>query len=231
MAKKAFVASMFDNIAPTYDKLNHILSLNIDKGWRRDAIRRLSKRSPKVVLDEACGTGDFSILIAQQCAEAKVIGIDISEGMMEIGRKKVADAGLAERISMHVDDATALSLSDASVDAITVAFGVRNYEHLQQGLNEMQRVLRPGGAAFILELSVPQNPILLWCYKLYFLHILPWIGGMISGNKAAYRYLPTSVLNFPKPDAFLAMLQQAGFSQTIQKSYTFGLCRLFVGVK
>lgn len=222
---------MFDNIAPTYDKLNHILSLNIDKSWRNDAIKRLSKRNPKTVLDEACGTGDFSILIAQKCADAKVLGIDISEGMMEIGRNKVAEMGLSDRISMRVDDATQLQMEDNSVDAITVAFGVRNYEQLQLGLNEMYRVIRPGGATYILELSVPQNPILLWGYKLYFLHILPFIGGLISGNKGAYKYLPTSVLNFPKPDAFLNMLREAGFSQCTQKAYTFGLCRLYIGEK
>lgn len=231
MAKKAFVASMFDNIAPTYDKLNHILSLNIDKGWRSDAIKRLSVTNPKVVLDEACGTGDFSLLIAEKCKEAVVMGIDISEGMMEIGRKKVAEAGMSDRISMHVDDATALSLSDNSVDAVTVAFGVRNYEHLDLGLQEMHRVIRSGGAAFILELSVPQNPILLWGYKLYFLHILPFIGGLVSGNKQAYKYLPVSVLNFPKPDAFLQMMREAGFTRTELKTYTFGLCRLYVGYK
>lgn len=231
MAKKAFVASMFDNIAPTYDKLNHILSLNIDKSWRNDAIKRLSKRNPKVVLDEACGTGDFSILIARKCADAKVLGVDISEGMMEVGRKKLAEAGLSDRVTMRVDDATQLQMDDNSVDAITVAFGVRNYEQLQLGLNEMYRVIRPGGATYILELSVPQNPILLWGYKLYFLHILPFIGGLISGNKGAYKYLPTSVLNFPKPDAFLDMMRKAGFSQCTQKAYTLGLCRLYVGEK
>ena len=231
MAKKAFVASMFDNIAPTYDKLNHILSLNIDKLWRIDAINRLAKTEPKVVLDEACGTGDFSILIAQKCKDAKVIGIDISEGMMEVGRQKVQAAGLTGRITMHVDDATQLQMDDNSVDAITVAFGVRNYEHLQLGLNEMCRVIRPGGSTFILELSVPQNRVLLWCYKLYFLHILPWVGGLISGNKEAYNYLPASVLHFPKPDAFLAMMKEAGFSDCKQKAYTFGLCRLYIGRK
>ena len=231
MAKKAFVASMFDNIAPTYDKLNHILSLNIDKHWRVDAIKRLSKTEPKVVLDEACGTGDFSILIAEKCTDAKVIGVDISEGMMEIGRQKVAAEGLADRITMHVDDATQLQMDDNSVDAITVAFGVRNYEQLQKGLNEMCRVIRPGGHTFILELSVPQNKILLWGYKLYFLHILPLIGGLISGNKEAYKYLPASVLNFPKPDKFLGMMQKAGFKECIQKAYTFGLCRLYIGTK
>lgn len=231
MAKKAFVESMFDSIAPSYDKLNHILSLNIDKLWRIDAINRLAKTHPKVVLDEACGTGDFSILIAKKCLDAKVIGIDISEGMMEIGRQKVSAEGLADRIEMHVDDATQLQMEDNCLDAITVAFGVRNYEHLQKGLEEMCRVIRPGGHTFILELSVPKNPILLWGYKLYFLHILPWIGGMVSGNKEAYKYLPASVLNFPKPDAFLKMMQDAGFSETKEIAYTFGLCRLFIGKK
>lgn len=231
MAKKAFVTSMFDNIAPTYDKLNHILSLNIDKHWRNDAIDRLAKTNPTLVLDEACGTGDFSILIAKKCPEAKVVGVDISEGMMEIGRQKVSAEGLSDRITMHVDDATQLQLEDNSVDAITVAFGVRNYEQLQKGLNEMCRVIRPEGHTFILELSVPQNKILLWGYKLYFLHILPWIGGLISGNKEAYKYLPASVLNFPKPDAFLAMMKEAGFSECKQKAYTLGLCRLYIGKK
>lgn len=231
MAKKAFVESMFDSIAPSYDKLNHILSLNIDKLWRIDAINRLAKTHPKVVLDEACGTGDFSILIAKKCLDAKVIGIDISEGMMEIGRQKVSAESLADRIEMHVDDATQLQMEDNCLDAITVAFGVRNYEHLQKGLEEMCRVIRPGGHTFILELSVPKNPILLWGYKLYFLHILPWIGGMVSGNKEAYKYLPASVLNFPKPDAFLKMMQDAGFSETKEIAYTFGLCRLFIGKK
>lgn len=231
MAKKAFVASMFDNIAPTYDKLNHILSLNIDKHWRVDAIKRLAKTEPKVVLDEACGTGDFSILIAKKCTDAKVIGVDISEGMMEIGRQKVTAEGLADRITMHVDDATQLQIADESIDAVTVAFGVRNYEQLQKGLNEMCRVIRSGGHTFILELSVPQNKFLLWGYKLYFLHILPWIGGLISSNKEAYKYLPASVLNFPKPDKFLGMMQEAGFKECKQKAYTFGLCRLYIGTK
>lgn len=231
MAKKAFVVSMFNSIAPTYDRLNHLFSLNIDKHWRSDSISQLSRLKPHIVLDEACGTGDFSILIAQKCTDARVIGIDISEGMMEIGRKKIDAAGLSDRISMQVDDATSLSLADDSVDAVTVAFGVRNYEHLQLGLNEMHRVVRPGGSAFILELSVPQNPVLLWCYKLYFLHIMPFFGGLLSGDKKAYKYLPASVLHFPKPEAFMAMMQQAGFTQVQHKAYTFGLCRLYIGSK
>lgn len=186
--------------------------------------------NPKVVLDIACGTGDFTIELAQKGVE-KVIGVDISEGMMKIGLQKVEDAGLSDRITMHVDDSESLSLADNSVDAVSVAFGVRNFEHLQIGLNEMKRVIRSGGTVNVLELSVPSNPILLWGYKLYFLHILPFFGGMISGNKDAYKYLPASVLNFPKPAVFLSMLEAAGFKECRQRSFTFGLCRLFTGVK
>lgn len=230
MAKKSYIIRLFDDIAPTYDKLNHILSLNIDKSWRSKSVKQIMTTNPKIVLDIACGTGDFTIELAQKGVE-KVIGVDISEGMMNIGRQKVADAGLSDRITMHVDDSESLSLSDNSVDAVSVAFGVRNFEHLQIGLNEMNRVIRSGGTVNVLELSVPSNPVLLWGYKLYFLHILPFFGGMISGNKDAYKYLPASVLNFPKPAVFLSMLEAAGFKECRQRSFTFGLCRLFIGVK
>ncbi len=219
---------MFDDIAPTYDRLNHILSLNVDKSWRRKAVEHIVSRKPQRVLDIACGTGDFTIALAR-AGVPQLLGIDISEGMLEVGRKKVADLGL--NIEMKVDDSEALSLADDSVDAVSVAFGVRNFEHLQQGLNEMHRVIRPGGEVCVVELSVPQNPILLWGYKLYFLHVLPFFGGLISGNKGAYKYLPTSVLNFPKPDAFCGMLSAAGFKQVEARSFTFGLCRMFTGVK
>lgn len=230
MAKKSYIIRLFDDIAPTYDKLNHILSLNIDKSWRSKSVKQIMTTNPKVVLDIACGTGDFTIELAQKGVE-KVIGVDISEGMMKIGLQKVEDAGLSDRITMHVDDSESLSLADNSVDAVSVAFGVRNFEHLQIGLNEMKRVIRSGGTVNVLELSVPSNPILLWGYKLYFLHILPFFGGMISGNKDAYKYLPASVLNFPKPAVFLSMLEAAGFKECRQRSFTFGLCRLFTGVK
>ena len=226
MAKKNFVRAMFDDIAPTYDKLNHILSLNVDKSWRRKAVEHIVSRKPQRVLDIACGTGDFTIALAR-AGVPEVLGIDISEGMLEVGRKKVAELGL--NIEMKVDDSEALSLADDTVDAISVAFGVRNFEHLQQGLNEMHRVIRPGGEVCVVELSVPQNPILLWGYKLYFLHVLPFFGGLISGNKGAYKYLPTSVLNFPKPDAFCEMLRTAGFQDVQARSFTFGLCRMFTG--
>ena len=230
MAKKSFIVRLFDDIAPTYDKLNHILSLNIDKSWRSKSVKQVLKGKHDVVLDIACGTGDFSIELAQKGVE-KVIGVDISEGMMKIGMEKVKALGLEDKISMHVDDSESLSLEDNSIDAVTVAFGVRNFEHLQIGLNEMNRVIRPGGTVNVLELSVPSNPVLLWCYKIYFLNVLPFFGGLVSGNKAAYKYLPTSVMNFPKPDVFMSMLETAGFKEVKQKAFTFGLCRLFTGVK
>ena len=230
MAKKSFIVRLFDDIAPTYDKLNHILSLNIDKSWRSKSVKQVLKGKHDVVLDIACGTGDFSIELAQKGVE-KVIGVDISEGMMKIGMEKVKALGLEDKISMHVDDSESLSLEDNSIDAVTVAFGVRNFEHLQIGLNEMNRVIRPGGTVNVLELSVPSNPVLLWCYKIYFLHVLPFFGGLVSGNKEAYKYLPTSVMNFPKPDVFMSMLETAGFKEVKQRAFTFGLCRLFTGVK
>lgn len=230
MAKKSYIISVFDRIAPSYDKLNHVLSLNIDKLWRKKAVKRIVSKSPQHVLDVACGTGDFSIALAK-AGVARVEGIDISEGMMEIGRQKVQAEGLADKITMHLDDCESLSLATGSVDAVTVAFGVRNFEHLAVGLKEMQRVIRDGGEVCVLELSVPLNPVLLWFYKLYFLHILPWIGGIVSGQKDAYRYLPKSVLNFPKPDKFCQMLSEAGFREVKAYSYTFGLCRMFIGVK
>jgi len=228
MAKKTFIVKLFDDIAPSYDKLNHILSLNIDKSWRKRAVKCIVSKRPQEVLDIACGTGDFAIAIAR-AGVPKVTGVDISEGMLEIGRKKAEAAGL--NIEMHIDDCESLTMADDSIDGISVAFGVRNFEHLQLGLNEMYRVIRPNGQLCILELSVPKNPILLWGYKLYFLHILPFLGGLVSGNKGAYQYLPLSVLNFPKPEAFCEMLKTAGFREVEAKSFTFGLCRMFIGIK
>ncbi len=228
MAKKEFVEQMFNDIAPTYDKLNHILSLNVDKGWRRKAVRRIVATRPKHVLDVACGTGDFAIALSQAGVE-KVTGVDISQGMLDVGIAKVKALGL--NIEMHVDDCEHLGIEDNTFDAVSVAFGVRNFEHLQRGLNEMQRVLRPGGLVCIVELSVPSNTLLRWAYKLYFLHILPFVGGLVSGNRNAYRYLPESVLRFPKPDEVCRMLKEAGFRDVEAKAFTFGLCRMFTGIK
>ena len=231
MAKKEGVRKLFDNIAPDYDKLNHILSLNIDKGWRKKAVRNLvDTQEPLKVLDVACGTGDFTIEIAQKVGKgSEVIGVDISEGMMAVGREKIKKAGVSAEL--FVADCEDLPYSDNTFDRISVGFGVRNFEHLELGLSQMYRVLTPGGKLVILELSVPSNAFIRWCYKLYFLKILPAIGGMISGDRGAYEYLPASVLRFPGPDKFIPMLKSAGFAQVEHTPLTLGICRMYVAKK
>ncbi len=231
MAKKEKIKSLFDNIAPDYDKLNHILSLNIDKGWRKKAVRKIADTDrPLSVLDVACGTGDFTIEIARKVAAgSQITGIDLSEGMMEVGRKKIAAANIDA--TLEYGDCEALKYSDNLFDRISVGFGVRNFEHLDTGLKEMCRVLKPSGKLVILELSVPSNPLLRWCYKLYFLNILPAIGGFVSGDRSAYEYLPASVLNFPAPEKFIPMMYKAGFTKVEHKALTFGICRMYIGIK
>ena len=229
MAKKEGIRKLFDNIAPDYDKLNHILSMNIDKGWRKKAVKVIvDKESPLNILDVACGTGDFTIEIAQKAAKGSTItGIDLSEGMMKIGREKIAAAGVDAQ--MVQGDCENLPYSDGEFDRISVGFGVRNFEHLELGLSEMCRVLKQDGKLVVLELSVPSNPIIRWCYKLYFLKILPAVGGWISGDRGAYEYLPASVLRFPAPDVFMEMMRNAGFSKVTHRSLTFGICRMYIG--
>lgn len=231
MAKKEGVRKLFDNIASDYDKLNHILSLNIDKGWRKKAVRNLvDTQAPLKVLDVACGTADFTIEIAQKVGKgSEVIGVDISEGMMAVGREKIKKAGVSAELL--VADCEDLPYPDNTFDRISVGFGVRNFEHLELGLSQMCRVLTPGGKLVILELSVPSNAFIRWCYKLYFLKILPAIGGMISGDRGAYEYLPASVLRFPAPDKFISMLKSAGFAQVEHTSLTLGICRMYVAKK
>lgn len=231
MAKKEGIRKLFDNIAPDYDRLNHILSLNIDKGWRKKAVRELADENrPLKVLDVACGTADFTIAIAKQVAGGStVLGVDISEGMMAVGREKIRQAGVAAELT--VADCEALPYDEGTFDRISVGFGVRNFEHLELGLSEMCRVLLPGGKLVILELSVPSNALVRWCYKLYFLKVLPAIGGLISGDRGAYEYLPASVLKFPAPDRFMAMMKTAGFAEVEHRSLTLGICRMYIGKK
>lgn len=231
MAKKEYIEKLFDKIAPDYDKLNHILSLNIDKGWRKKAVREIvDSEEPLTILDVACGTGDFTIEIAKKATKgSRITGIDLSEGMMKVGREKIKAAGL--QATLEAGDCEALTYADNTFHRVSVGFGVRNFEHLELGLREMCRVLKPSGKLVILELSVPTNPFIRWCYKLYFLNILPAIGGMVSGNRGAYEYLPASVLHFPAPDKFIAMMREAGFAQVKHKAFTFGICRMYVGIK
>ena len=231
MAKKEGIRKLFDNIAPDYDKLNHILSMNIDKGWRKKAVKEIvDTEYPLNILDVACGTGDFTIEIAQKAASGSTVtGIDLSEGMMKIGREKIAAAGVSAQ--MVQGDCENLPYGEGEFDRISVGFGVRNFEHLELGLSEMCRVLKQNGKLVVLELSVPSNALIRWCYKLYFLKILPAVGGWISGDRGAYEYLPASVLRFPAPHKFMGMMQDAGFNKVSHRSMTFGICRMYIGEK
>ena len=230
MPRKENVREMFDHIAPTYDRLNHVLSMNIDKLWRRHALREIVDGSVQRILDVACGTGDSTISIAKAAAEGtEVTGVDISEGMMALIGDKAEKAGVGDRIRLQVADGEALPYEDGSFDRVTCAFGIRNFEHKERGLSEFLRVLKPGGKAVILELSVPQNRVVRWAYDLYFTRLLPRIGGAVSGDRAAYRYLPASVHHFPAPQAFCRMMETAGFRDVRCRTFTFGLCRMFVG--
>lgn len=233
MPKKENIRKMFDNIASEYDKLNHILSLDIDRTWRRKAVREIvSGNAPLEILDVACGTGDFSIAIAKAAGrDSHITGVDISEGMLSGGKEKIGKAGLGDMISMQTGDCEQLAFGSGRFDRVAAAFGVRNFEHLETGLKEMARVLKPGGKLVILELSVPGNPILRFLYKLYFLHMLPAIGGLVSGNKSAYTYLPASVLKFPAPEKFMETMSSCGFADVRSRAFTFGICRMYTGTR
>ena len=223
---------MFDGIAPTYDRLNHLMSLNVDKLWRKYALREIVDGSVQQILDVACGTGDSTISIAKAGNPgSRVTGVDISEGMMALVMQKAAREGVHDRIRLKVADGEDLPFGEGSFHRVTCAFGIRNFEHKEQGLREFYRVLKPGGKAVILELSVPTGRTARRLYDVYFMHVLPWVGGLISGDKAAYRYLPSSVHAFPSPEVFMEMLRDAGFTQVRHRSLSFGLCRMYIGEK
>lgn len=229
MPKKEGIRALFDSIALGYDRFNHLSSLNADKGWRRKAVRQIvNTKQPICVLDVATGTADLAIAVARKAAAgSQVTGVDLSENMLEVGRVKAV--GLP--VTLQQGDAEALAFGDSTFDRVSVAFGVRNFENLAQGLREMCRVLKPNGRLVILELSYPDNRFLFWGYKLYALKILPAIGTRLTGNRSAYTYLPDSILKFPKPPVFLPMLREAGFSRARARSLTFGVCRMYVAEK
>lgn len=229
-SKKEQVAQMFNNISARYDFLNHMLSLGIDKGWRRKTVKAVLSTGAKNVLDIATGTGDLAIALGKAGLQP-VVGVDISAGMLEVGREKIAKRGLTGVISMELGDSEALHFPDHHFDAITVAFGVRNFEHRLQGLQEMHRVLKPGGVVHVLEFSQPEGFPFKQIYRFYFKYILPTLGKWISKDASAYTYLPESVDAFPNGKAFLAELEQAGFSATKQRKLTFGVASLYTGVK
>ena len=230
MAKKEKVQEMFNGIAPRYDLLNHLLSMGIDKSWRRKAMRELEGGRRGTVLDIACGTGDFSIEALRHGVE-RVVGADISENMLAVAREKAREKGLEDRLEFRYGDSENLDFEDGTFDAVTVAFGVRNFEHLEWGLAEMCRVLRPGGKVVVLEFSTPERFPMKQLYRFYFKQILPRVGGFVSGDRKAYEYLPASVFAFPQGDRFLQIMRSCGYRNVAQRRLTFGIASLYTGEK
>lgn len=228
--KREQVEHMFDAISPKYDLLNRVLSLGVDQTWRRKTIKAIAAEPVDLLLDVATGTADMAIMAARRNAARKIVGADISAGMLAVGQKKLKDAGLEDRITLQQADSEALPFADNSFDAASVAFGARNFQHLRNGLADMCRVLRPGGRIFVLEFSKPSGPMSP-LFRFYFHIIMPLIGRLVSKDSAAYTYLPKSVDAFPDGQAFLAVLQAAGFRDTTQHRFTGGIATLYSGRK
>lgn len=221
------VERMFDNIAHSYDRLNHWLSFGIDKHWRNAAIRSLKPFAPRRVLDVATGTGDFALLSARKLQPEHLLGVDISEGMLAVGRQKVREAGMESVIEFRKDDCMALNLPDASYDAVTVAYGVRNFEDLERGLREMLRVLRPGGRLVIIELTSPVHFPMKQLFWIYSHLLMPLLGRIISRDRKAYAYLPATMEAFPQGEVMREVLQRAGYVDVKFRRFTFGLSTLY----
>ena len=224
------VERMFDHIAPAYDRLNHLMSLGIDRSWRRTALKWLRPHRPQQMMDVATGTGDFALLACRMLRPQSLVGTDISEGMMQVARHKAREAGLDDRIRFQREDCEALTFSDASFDAVTVAFGIRNFEHLDRGLREMCRVLRPGGHLVILELSTPDRPPMKQLYRIYS-RLIPLMGRLVSHDRSAYTYLPQSIRAFPQGEVMSESIRRAGFSDVRFRRLTFGVCTLYMATK
>lgn len=230
LSKKKQVAKMFDNIAPRYDFLNHLLSLNVDHYWRWRMINRLKELQPKKILDVATGTGDVAIA-AMRLKPEKIVGVDISAEMLEYGKVKMKKRKIDEIVTMQLGDAENLEFADNSFDAITVAFGVRNFEHLQKGLQELNGVLKPNGKLVVLEFSKPKAFPIKQFYNFYFKYILPLVGKIFSSDDSAYTYLPASVQAFPEGKDFVQILSQTGFKSTKMIPLTFGISSIYEGTK
>ena len=229
--KKQQVADMFNNISGTYDFLNHFLSLGIDIIWRKKAIRTLKPSHPQYLLDVATGTGDFALEAIRMLQPQKVIGVDISQGMLDVAKEKIAKKGLGDQFEVALGDSENLPFTNDTFDAVTVAFGVRNFENLEKGLSDICRVLKPGGKAVILEFSKPRVFPVKQLYHFYFNHITPRIGKLFSKDHRAYSYLPESVAQFPDGQQFTDILHRVGFSQAVSRPQTFGICTLYIGTK
>lgn len=230
--KKQQVAEMFNNISHSYDFLNHFFSLGIDVLWRKKAIRILKKKHPKLILDVATGTADFAIeAIRMKIPDAKVIGVDISAGMLDVGRKKIAKRGMGDQIVLQLADSEQLPFSDAHFDAFTVAFGVRNFQNLSKGLSEMLRVLKPGGTGVIIEFSRPTKFPIKQLFTFYFKYIMPGIGKLVSKDSRAYTYLPESVDAFPAGKKFTDLMESLGYKECRCIPLSGGIASIYIGVK
>ena len=225
------VEKMFDNIAHTYDKLNHTLSLGIDRSWRRKAIAWLRPYRPQRIMDVATGTGDFAILACRELQPTELIGTDISEGMMNVGREKAKKEGLSDKISFAREDCTSLSFANNRFDAITVAFGIRNFEDLDKGLSETYRVLVPGGHLVILELTTPDRFPMKQLFAIYSKVVIPLLGKLLSKDNSAYHYLPDTIKVFPQGEVMKEGITKAGFSEVNFRRLTFGICTLYMATK
>ncbi|MFD1631522.1 bifunctional demethylmenaquinone methyltransferase/2-methoxy-6-polyprenyl-1,4-benzoquinol methylase UbiE [Pseudopedobacter beijingensis] len=230
-AKKEQVANMFDNISKTYDFLNHFMSLGIDIIWRKKAIKELKELQPKLMLDVATGTGDFAFEAIDVLKPEKIIGVDISEGMLEVAKQKIQKRQKQDVYEVRMGDSEKLLFDNDTFDAITVAFGVRNFEHLEKGIADMYRVLKPGGKLVVLEFSKPTVFPIKQGYNFYFHYILPLIGRFFSKDSSAYTYLPESVEAFPDGTRFTDLLEKVGFKNNKFRPLTFGICSIYTGIK
>ncbi|MBQ2008120.1 MAG: bifunctional demethylmenaquinone methyltransferase/2-methoxy-6-polyprenyl-1,4-benzoquinol methylase UbiE [Alistipes sp.] len=229
--KKEEVQQMFDNIAPTYDRLNHLFSFSIDKLWRRRVVRLVRRMKPQRILDLATGTGDLAIKMAKRIPKAHIMGVDLSENMLAVAAEKVRRQGLDDHIALYQGEAERLDIGDGVVDVVTVAFGVRNFGDIDGSLLEIGRTLTAGGHIVILEFSTPRNPLVRYFYRLYSNHVMKPVGGLISKDRKAYDYLPDSIEEFPDPERFLDIMRHAGFKECRRKSLSLGIAQIYIGQK
>lgn len=230
-AKTEQVRDMFDNIAPAYDRLNRLMSFGLDRSWRRKAVRMVAATRPGHIVDIATGTGDFAIALAHAIPDADVTGLDLSEGMVSLGRTKITAAGLDGRVSLMTGDCLDAPLPPCSADAITVAFGVRNFADLAAGYRAMYHMLRPGGMLCVIELSTPRSALVRPFYNLYAGHVIPLMGRLISADDSAYSYLPASIAAVPCGDAMLDLMSGAGFTDSSCTPLTLGVCTIYTAIR
>lgn len=225
------VRDMFDSIAPAYDFMNRAMTFGIDKWWRSLAVKMIKKQAPRQILDVATGTADLAVKLAAELKPEHVTGIDLSEGMIELGRQKVAARGLTDKITLVTGDCLSLPFADKSFDCVTVAYGVRNFEHLSRGYRQMHRVLKPGGMICVIELSTPQSPLVKPFYRLYTRTLIPAVGRLISKDTRAYSYLPESIAAVPQGERMLNLMREAGFTGCRCRRLTFGTCSIYTATK